>query len=159
MKTALLIATIIGLGTAKLDYGPCPSGIQQAPWKASMTGTYYLHYYDLFFDYALPIFKYTHGWETYDCLNGIIKMPEHTYDRDSRPLKKRLAQPYMIFQDSRENTLIGYMCFDARFLNDLVAIGLQLPDWAVAYWNKFTEIFQTFHLKVMAVASKTPTFD
>jgi hypothetical protein len=124
-----------------------------------LTGTYYLQYYDKFFDYALPIFKYTDGIETYDCLNGPVKIPEKTYDRDSQPLKKRLAQPYIIFQDTTENALIGYMCFDSRFLNDLVGIGLQLPDWAVEYWNKFTEIFQTFHLKVLAVATKTPTFE
>jgi hypothetical protein len=159
MKTAFTIVSIFALAAAKLDYGPCPSNIQQVPWKASMTGTYYVQYYDKFFDYAMPIFKYTEGIETFDCLNGQVKIPERTYDRDTQPLKKRLSQPYIIFQDTTESALIGYMCFDARFLNDLVGIGLKLPDWAVAYWNKFTEIFQTFHLKVLAVASKTSTFD
>jgi hypothetical protein len=51
------------------------------------------------------------------------------------------------------------MCFDARTLNELLAIGLRLPEWAVSYWNKFTEIFQTFHLKLMAVGSKTTSLD
>jgi hypothetical protein len=64
-----------------------------------------------------------------------------------------------VFQDSTENAIIYYACFDSRFLNDLVAIGLQLPEWAVAYWNKFTGIFQIFHLKVMAVLTKTTSMD
>ena len=159
MKTAVTIASIFALAAAKLDYGPCPSNIQQVPWKASMSGNYYVQYYDQFFDYAMPIFKIVEGIETFDCLNGPVKIPEKYYDRDNQPLKRRLGQAYWIFQDSTENALIGYMCFDARFLNDLVSIGLQLPEWAVEYWNKFTEIFTTFHLKVLAVITKTSTFD
>jgi hypothetical protein len=62
-----------------------------------MTGTYYIQYYDVFFDYAKPIFKYTHNIDSFDCQSAIVNVPQATYDRDSRPLKKRLGQPYVVF--------------------------------------------------------------
>ena len=82
-----------------------------------------------------------------------------SYDRDSLPLKKRLWQPYLTYQDPTKNAIVGYMCFDTRFLTDLIAVGLNIPDWAAEYWNKFTELFQIWHLKLVGVASKTPQMD
>ena len=82
-----------------------------------------------------------------------------TYDRDSLPLKKRLWRPYLVYQDASKNAVVAYMCFDSRFLSDLLAVGLKLQDWSVTFWNKFTEIFQTFHLKLIAVGSKTTQMD
>lgn len=90
MKFAVLIVSIFALATAKLDYGPCPSGIQQAPWKASMTGTYYLQYYDSIFDYLLPLFKIAFKIPGYDCMTGKVTLPENLYDRDALPLKKKV---------------------------------------------------------------------
>ena len=45
--------------------------------------------------------------------------------------------------------MVIYMCFDSRYLSDFVAVGLDLPDWATEYWNKFLEMFQIWHLKVI----------
>ena len=64
-----------------------------------------------------------------------------------------------MYQDASKTAAIAYMCFDSRFLSDLVAVGLKLPDWAVTFWNKFTEIFQTFHLKIIIVGSKTTVME
>ncbi len=51
------------------------------------------------------------------------------------------------------------MCFDSRFLNDLVATGLQIPEWATQYWNYITEVFTLWHFKMMAFGTKTPVMD
>ena len=51
------------------------------------------------------------------------------------------------------------MCFDSRYLTDFVALGFQIPEWALEIWNKFLEIFQVWHLKIMTVWSKTPVVD
>ena len=107
----------------------------------------------------MPAFEYTYNVKTFDCQTYAFKVTEDIYDRNTRPLRKRLPQPYFVYQDVNENALIVYHCFDSRFLNDLVAIGLQLPEFAVAYWNKFMQIFQVFHLKIIAVISKTPQLD
>ncbi len=42
MLKNLAILTLVGFTYAKLDYGPCPTSIKQAPFDASMAGTYYL---------------------------------------------------------------------------------------------------------------------
>ena len=51
------------------------------------------------------------------------------------------------------------MCFDSRYLSDFVAVGLDIPDWAMETWNKFLEIFQIWHLKVITWGTKTPVVD
>ncbi len=50
-----VLGTFAGLSSAKLDYGPCPSPITQAPFDQSLTGTYYLQYYDNMLDYLMPV--------------------------------------------------------------------------------------------------------
>jgi len=89
-----------------------------------MSGTYYLQYYDNVFDYLLPLFKIAFKIPGYDCLSGKVSLPLDMYDINSLPLKKRVQSAYILYQDATENTLIGYMCFDSRSLNDLIAIGL-----------------------------------
>ena len=55
--------------------------------------------------------------------------------------------------------MVLYMCFDSRYLSDIVAIGLSIPDWAQEYWTKFLEIFQVWHVKIITWQSKTPVVD
>ena len=55
--------------------------------------------------------------------------------------------------------MVIYMCFDSRYLSDMIAVGLDIPDWATQFWNKFVEIFQVWHLKVITWQSKTPVVD
>ena len=43
LKTALLaICASASMVAAKLDYGACPTGIQQAPYSQDLNGLYYL---------------------------------------------------------------------------------------------------------------------
>ena len=159
-KNALLaVCATASLAAAKLDYGACPTGIQQVPYSADLDGLYYLQYYDEFLEYVTPIFNAVQKANGLDCFNFNLKIWEPTYDRDSLPLKKRLWRPYLVYQDASKNAVVAYMCFDSRFLSDLLAVGLKLPDWSVTFWNKFTEIFQTFHLKLIAVGSKATLMD
>ena len=59
LKSTSILLTVLGtfaaLSSAKLDYGPCPSPITQAPFDQSLTGTYYLQYYDNMLDYLMPV--------------------------------------------------------------------------------------------------------
>lgn len=41
----------------------------------------------------------------------------------------------------------------------MLALGFDVPEWAMNYWNKFIEIFQTWHMKLMLVGSKTSVMD
>ena len=160
LKSALLaVCASASMVSAKLDYGPCPTGILQAPFNEDLSGRYYLQYYDEFLEYATPIFNAVQKANGLDCYNANLNLRLATYDRDARSLKSRLWRPYLVYQDASKTAVVGYMCFDSRFLSDLVAVGLKLPDWSVTFWNKFTEIFQTFHLKLIAVGSKTPLMD
>ena len=159
-----LLVTLAGLATlasAKLDYGACPSPVSQVPIDASFSldGTYYFQYYDNMIDYLMPFAKFIYKTENFDCVTQRIKPRMPSYNRDALPLRKRLWQPYLIYQDPSKNAIVGYMCFDSRFLSDLIAVGLNIPDWATEYWNKFTELFQIWHLKLTAIGSKTPAMD
>ncbi len=160
VKIALLaICASASMVAAKLDYGPCPTGIQQAPYSPDLGGLYYAQYYDEFLEYATPIFNAVLKANGLDCFSYKYNIWQPTYDRDSLSLKRRLWRPYFMHQDASKTAAVAYMCFDSRFLSDLVAVGLKLPDWSVTYWNKFTEIFQTFHLKLIVVGSKTTVMD
>jgi hypothetical protein len=167
LRNSSLLLAIIGsfaaLSSAKLDYGPCPSPIVQAPFDASLTGTYYLQYYDNMLDYLWPAAKlmYSHllKGDKPDCLKIPITVNSASYDRDSRPLKKRLFQPYLVYADPTKNAVVSYMCFDARFISDLLSAGFEIPDWITDIYNKFMELFQVWHFKVMLWGSKTPVVD
>ena len=67
--------------------------------------------------------------------------------------------PYLVYQDPTKNAIVGYMCFDSRYLTDFLAVGLSIPDWAIEYWNKFLELFQIWHLKIITWGTKTPVVD
>ena len=101
LKFSSLVLAVIGsfaaLSSAKLDYGPCPSPITQTPFDASLTGTYYLQYYDSMLDYLMPIVQIMFNYGNPDCLSVPITPREATYDRDSRPLRKRMFQPYLVY--------------------------------------------------------------
>ena len=64
-----------------------------------------------------------------------------------------------MYQDASKTAAIAYMCFDSHFLSDLVAVGFKLPKWAATFWNKFSVIFQIFHLKLIIVGSKTTVME
>ena len=68
-KTSLILAVISSLATAKLDYGACPSDVTQTPYDASLSGTYYLQYYDSFLDYAWPVVKAMLKFNEPNCLS------------------------------------------------------------------------------------------
>ncbi len=55
LKSAFITIATLSLVSAKLDYGPCPTGIQQIPYNPSIDGTYYLQFYDEMLDYLKPI--------------------------------------------------------------------------------------------------------
>lgn len=57
MKILVLVAAAaaVSLVSAKLDFGACPSP-PQAAWKSSMSGTYFLQYYDSTMSYLQPVF-------------------------------------------------------------------------------------------------------
>ncbi len=65
-----------------------------------------------------------------DCLSMPLITSPSIYDRDSRPLKSKLFQPYIVYQDPTKNAMVIYMCFDSRYFGDFVAVGLNIPDWA-----------------------------
>ncbi len=161
MRRTLLVAvaSFAALSSAKLDYGACPTPIAQTTFDASLSGEYYLQYYDNFFDYVMFIADFLYKLKNFDCLKLKTTIQQSTYDRDAQPLKKRLVQPYIVYQDPTKNAIVAYYCVDSRVLTDIVAMGLEFPPWAWDYWNKFLEIFQVWHLKLMAFGTKTPTID
>ena len=89
-KASLILAVIGSLASAKLDYGACPSDVTQTPYDASISGTYYLQYYDNVLDYLWPVVKAMYKYNSPDCLSMPYETSRSTYDRDSRPLKKRI---------------------------------------------------------------------
>ena len=69
-KNALLaVCATASLVSAKLDYGACPTGIQQVPYSANLDGLYYLQYYDEFLEYITPIFNAVQKANGLDCFN------------------------------------------------------------------------------------------
>ena len=165
-KCSLLLTVICSfaiLSSAKLDYGPCPSPIIQPPYDASLSGTYYLQYYDSMLDYMWPLAKlmanHLISKADPDCLKIPISVTESTYDRDSRPMRSRLFQHYLVYVDPTKNAAVSYMCYDSRFIIDLLSAGFSVPDWIIETYNKFMEIFQVWHFKVMLWGTKTPAVD
>ena len=99
-KVSLMLAVIGSLASyssAKLDYGPCPSPITQTPFDVSLIGTYYLQYYDNVLDYLWPVVQAMYKYNKPDCLSKAYSTSEWAYDRDSRPLKKKIFQPYIVY--------------------------------------------------------------
>ena len=124
MLKNLAFLTLIGFACAKLDFGPCPAPITQAPYDASMEGTYYLQGYDNQFDYLVPLMNVIYKMNGLDCLTLVNKPTPEKYNVDALPLQKRLLKPYTVYQDPTQNALVGYMCIDSRTLNDLISLGL-----------------------------------
>ena len=75
VKTALFaICATASMVAAKLDYGACPTGIQQPPYSPDLDGVYYLQYYDEFLEYVTPIFNAVQKANGLDCFNAKINI-------------------------------------------------------------------------------------
>ena len=86
MLKNLAILTLVGFTYAKLDYGPCPTSIKQAPYDASMAGTYYLQGYDNQVDYLVPLINVLFKMNGLDCYSYANSPNPDKYDIDSLPL-------------------------------------------------------------------------
>ena len=91
LKSTSILLKVLGtfatLSSAKFDYGPCPWPITKFPFNQSLTGTYYLQYYDKMLDDLMPIVKIMFKFEDLDCLSKPLTHNNTAYDLDKRPLK------------------------------------------------------------------------
>jgi len=167
LKNASLLLAVIGslatLSSGKLDYGACPSPIAQVPFDASLSGTYYLQYYDNMLDYlwfaARLMYWDVIKTDSRDCLKVPVNLNSATYDRDSQPLSVRLFQSSLVYADPTKNAIVGYLCFDSRYISDLLGAGFQIPEWILEPYNRFMELFQVWHVKFLFWGTKTPALD
>ncbi len=155
--TVLALLTVSAL--SKLDYGACPNGVQQVPFSADLSGTYYLQYYDEFLDYIQPILSNLRGIKTFECYSQEVNRRQETYNSADLPLEQRIFRLDYVYQDPTKNAGVFYICFDSRIFVNVLALGMEVPAWALQYWNKFIEIFQIWHMKLMVVGSKTTSID
>ena len=69
INSILAICVTVSMVAAKLDYGPCPTGVQQTPYNSDLDGLYYLQYYDEIMEFVKPIFNALQNANGFDCFS------------------------------------------------------------------------------------------